>query len=417
SAQGLKSPPVQPAASQTPANSDLPPVCIIVENLPVPLDGRVWREARALRDAGYPISVICPKGETSFRKSYEVLEGIHIYRHPRWEASNPVGYLLEYAWALTAEFYLAIKVFTRTRFRILQGCNPPDNIFLIALFFKLFGVRFIFDHHDLSPELFQTKFGKAKGLLYKLSCIAEHLSFKVASASLATNESLKEVAVMRGKMRKDRVFVVRNCPDLNRFRRGPGIPEIKGGKRLLVAYVGFMGVQDGLPLLLESIEHVVCRQNRQDTHFLLIGDGTVLTELKAAVTEKHLSRFVTFTGQITHEQVAEYLSTADIGVAPDPKTPMNDRSTMIKLMEYMAFGLPIVLYDLTEGRRTVGSAGLYANPNDPIDFAHKLTSLLDSAALRCELGTYGRQEVEARLNWDIEKAALLSAYKTALARI
>ncbi len=390
------------------------PVCIIVENLPVPLDGRVWREAGALRDAGYLVSVICPKGKGSFTASYELLDGIHIYRHRAWEASGAIGYLLEYGWALAAEFYLALKVFVRTRFRILQACNPPDTIFLIGLFFKLFGVRFIFDHHDLGPELFESKFGERKGPFFALTRLAEKWSFRVADASIATNESFKEVAVTRGGKRPEQVFVVRNCPDLKKFRRGPNRPEIKRGKPLLVAYVGFMGNQDGLPLLLESIEHIVRDNNRQDTHFVLIGDGAVLPELRAMVSRKNLAPFVTFTGQVPHEEVAVYLSSADVGVAPDPKTPMNDSSTMIKIFEYMAFGLPVVLFDLKEGRNSAGSAALYAAPNDPIDFAHQITRLLDSRELRQQLGECGRRRIEESMNWGVEKGLLLRAYHTAL---
>lgn len=390
------------------------PVCIIVENLSVPTDGRVWREAGALRDAGYLVSVICPKGKSSFTASYEVLDGIHIYRHRGWEASHAMGYMLEYAWALAAESYLALKVFVRTRFRILQACNPPDTIFLIGLCFRLFGVRFIFDHHDLAPELFETKFGKKKRLLFALSRLAEHFSFRAAEVSIATNESFKEVAIARGGIRRERVFVVRNCPDLRRFRRGLGRPEIKHDKPFLVAYVGFMGIQDGLHLLLESIEHIVVHENRQDTHFLLIGGGTVLPELQAIVARKNLAAFVTFTGQVPHEEVAAYLSSADVGVAPDPKTPMNDNSTMIKIFEYMAFGLPVVLFDLKEGRRTAGPAALYAVPNDPIDFARQITRLLDSRELCRQLGECGRKRIEDRLNWGVEKDALLEAYSAAL---
>jgi glycosyltransferase involved in cell wall biosynthesis len=389
------------------------PVCIVVENLPVPLDGRVWREACALHDAGYLVSVICPKGKNSFTASYEVLDGIHIYRHPAWEASSVMGYILEYTWALAAEFYLALKVFGRTRFRILQGCNPPDTIFLIGLFFKLFGVRFIFDHHDLGPELFEMKFGK-KGLFSALTRLAERCSFRTAKVSMVTNESIMEVAVARGGIRRERVFVVRNCPDLKKFRRGSGRPAIQLGKPLVVAYVGFMGTQDGLPLLLESIEHLVLHERRRDTHFVLIGGGTMLPDLRATVASKNLGSFVTFTGQVTHEEVATYLSSADVGVAPDPKTPMNDNSTMIKIFEYMAFGLPVVLFDLKEGRRSAGSAALYAEPNDPIDFAHQVARLLNSQELRLQLGERGRRRTEDSLNWGVEKATLLQAYSAAL---
>jgi glycosyltransferase involved in cell wall biosynthesis len=388
-------------------------VCIVVENLPVPLDRRVWREACALRDAGYRVSVICPKGK-GFSIAYETLEGVEIYRHRAFEASSAAGYLLEYGVALVAEFLLTLKVFARTRFRILQACNPPDTIFLIALFFKMFGVRFVFDQHDLGPELFEAKFGKRSGILYKLARLAERCSFRVANICLATNESFKDVAVTRGGKDPRAVFVVRNCPDLAKFRRPELLVTNKFGKSLLVTYVGFMGTQDGLDLLLESIEHIVKRENRQDTHFVLVGGGSVLSELRTILSRKNLDAFVTLTGQVSHDEVATYLSNGDVGVAPDPKNAMNDNSTMIKILEYMAFRLPVVLYDLKEGRNIAGPAALYAVPNDPVDFAKQITTLLDSGDLRRQLGECGRRRIEERLNWEVEKTSLLQAYDAAL---
>lgn len=389
-------------------------VCIIVENLPVPVDRRVWCEARALRDAGYVVSVICPKGKKSCTASYELLDGIHIYRHRAWEASTAVGYLLEYSWALAAELYLILKVFSHRRFRVLHGCNPPDTIFLLGLILKPFGVRFIFDHHDLAPEVLEAKFGSGNGLLRALIRLAEKCSFRVANVSIATNDSFKEVAVTRGGKRPEQVFVVRNCPDLTTLRREPPRPEIKHGRALLVVYVGFMGQQDGLDLLLESIEHIVKREKRQDTHFVLVGGGTMLPKLQAMVAEKELAPFVTFAGQVPHEEVVMYLSNADVGVAPDPKTPMNDNSTMIKIFEYMAFRLPVVLFDLKEGRRTAGPAALYAAPNDPIDFANQVSRLLSCSELRQQLGACGRKRIEESLNWETEKMTLLRAYSAVL---
>jgi len=389
-------------------------VCIIVENLPVPVDRRVWSEARALRDAGYVVSVICPKGKNLHTASYEILEGIHIYRHHVWAASSTIGYLLEYALALVAELYLVLKVFTHTRFRVLQACNPPDTIFLIGLVLKPFGVRFIFDHHDWAPEVFEAKFGRVNGLLYALTRLAEKCSFRVANVSIATNESFKEIAVKRGGKRPEQVFVVRNCPDLTTLRHGPLRPELKRGKPLLVVYVGFMAQQDGLDLLVESIEHIAKREKRLDTHFVLIGGGTMLPGLRAIVAKKELDPFVTFTGQVPHGEVVNYLSNADVGVAPDPKTPMNDNSTMIKIFEYMAFGLPVVLFDLKEGRHVAGPAALYASPNDPIDFANQISRLLNSSELRQQLGACGRQRIEESLNWESEKVTLLQAYSAVL---
>jgi len=266
----------------------------------------------------------------------------------------------------------------------------------------------------LGPELFEAKFGKGKRLLGAFTRFAEKCSFRVASVSIATNESFKEVAVTRGGKRSEQVFVVRNCPDLTTLSRGPVRPELKRGKPLLVVYVGFMAQQDGLDLLVESIEHIVKSEKRQDTNFVLIGGGTMLPELRSMVTKKELEAFVTFTGQVPHTEVVNYLSNADVRVAPDPKTPMNDNSTMIKIFEYMAFELPVVLFDLKEGRRVAGSAALYALPNDPIDFANQMNRLLNSSELRQQLGKCGRTRIEQSLNWEVEKLTLLEAYGAAL---
>ena len=266
--------------------NERPAVCIIVENLPVPMDRRVWQETRALRDGGYRVSVICPKGR-GFEKSRETLEGIEIYRHWLWEASGPLGYLLEYPWALTAQFLLSLRVYARTRFRVLQACNPPDTIFLIGRFFKLFGVRFIFDHHDLNPELYETKFQR-HDFGYKLVCWAERLTFRTADVSIATNESYREVALNRGGMRRERTFVVRSCPDLTRIRIRPPQPELKEGRRHLVVYLGVMGHQDGLDLLLESISFITKMRKCEDTLFVLIGSGPELPHLKVLASQKGL---------------------------------------------------------------------------------------------------------------------------------
>jgi glycosyltransferase involved in cell wall biosynthesis len=391
-----------------------PAVCIIVENLPVPVDRRVWQEARALQEAGYRVSVICPKAR-GFEHSRETREGIEIYRYRAWEASGPLGYFVEYTLALAAQFRLALRAYARTRFRVLQACNPPDTIFLIGLFFKPFGVRFIFDHHDLNPELYEAKFGR-RDFAYKLVCWAERLTFRTADISIATNESYREVARVRGNMRRERTFVVRSCPDLSRIRKSAAQLELKEGRRYLVVYLGVMGPQDGLELLLESIALVAKRWKRQDILFVLIGSGTELPRLKTLAAEKGLESLVRFKGHLSDEEVAAYLSTAEVGVAPDPATPMNDKSTMNKILEYMAYGLPVVLYDLTEGRRSAAGGALYARPDDPEDFAREILRILDSESLRRELGACGRRRIEESLNWESEKRSLLEAYATALAR-
>jgi glycosyltransferase involved in cell wall biosynthesis len=392
--------------------NEKPAVCIIVENLPVPMDRRVWQEARALHEVGYRVSVICPKGP-GFENSRETSEGIEIYRYRVWEASGPLGYFVEYALALGAQLLLTLRVYLRARFRVLQACNPPDTIFLIGLFFKLFGVRFIFDHHDLNPELYEAKFGR-RDFGYKLVCLAERFTFRTADVSIATNESYREVALVRGDMRRERTFVVRSCPDPNRIRKSAAHPELKEGRRHLVVYLGVMGPQDGLDLLLESIAWVANRWKRQDILFVLIGSGTEFPRLKTLAAEKGLEPVTRFTGRLSDEEVAAYLSTAEVGVAPDPATPMNDKSTMNKILEYMAYGLPVVLYDLTEGRRSAGGAALYARPNDPEDFAGQILRILDSESLRRELGGRGRRRIVEHFNWETDRDTLLQAYEVAL---
>jgi glycosyltransferase involved in cell wall biosynthesis len=388
-------------------------VLIIVENLPVPFDRRVWQEARALAEAGYRVFVICPKSR-GFEKSRETLEGIEIYRHRLWEAAGPMGYLVEYAWALAAQLWLAVKIYARARFNIIHACNPPDTIFLVALFFKLFGVRFIFDHHDLSPELFEAKFGRRRWFICRLVWLAERWTFRSADASIATNESYREIALTRGGMKPGRVFIVRSSPDLAKVQRVAAQPELKRGRAHLVVYLGTMGPQEGVDLLLQSAAHLIKQKNRRDVSFVLIGGGSEIPRLKAQVAEKGLGDFVTFAGRIPDDELAAYLSTAEVCVAPDPKNPMNDKSTMNKILEYMAYARPVVLFDLTEGRRSAEDAALYARPDDPVDFAEKITDLLDSEPLRLELGARGRKRIEERLNWKMEQAALLAAYEAAL---
>lgn len=391
----------------------MPAVCIVVENLPVPFDRRVWQEARTLREAGYRVSVISPQGK-GFEESYQELEGIEIYRYRLpMEGAGAVGYLAEYSVALAASLRLAVKIYRKTRFRILHACNPPDLFFLLGIFFKPFGVRFLFDHHDLCPELYLAKSGR-KGFFHLLLRLAERCTFATARVAIATNESYREVALTRGKMPPERTFVVRSCPDLSNIVRLPSRPDLKRGRKLLVAYLGVMGPQEGLDLLLEAIEHIVSARKREDTFFVFIGDGTERNRLMQLSAEKHLESSIQFTGRIPDEELALYLSTADVCVAPDPRNEMNDKSTMNKILEYMAYEKPIVQFDLTEGRRSAGEAALYARPNDPADLAEQIVKLLDSETLRRELGQAGRRRIEAELNWGREKESLLAAYRAAL---
>ena len=385
-------------------------VLIIVENLPCPFDRRVWQEALALRAHGYEVSIICPKGR-GYMAAHEVLEDVHIYRHSMpLEADGPLGYALEYGWSLLMEFVLALRVAVTRGFDVIHGCNPPDTIFLIALFFRMFGKRFIFDHHDINPELYEAKFGR-RDIWYRLLCRLERWTFRCADVSIATNESYRRVAIERGGMPPARVFVVRSGADLSRVRRAAAKAELRRGKRYLVGYVGVIGKQEGLDLLLDAI--AILRRTRNDIHFAIVGDGTELAALRRMSRELAVDDCVEFTGRLPDEALWQIMSTADVCVNPDRANEMNDKSTMNKILEYMALGKPIVQFDLTEGRFSAGAASLYARKNDPQDFAARLCELLDNEELRHSMGALGRERVEAGLAWHHQVPQLLLAYETA----
>ena len=255
-------------------------ILIIVENLTVPLDRRVWQEARTLQEAGYTVSIVCPKGG-KYTKPYEVLEGIHIFRHPLpIEADGALGYALEYSWALAWEFALSVKAYWKVGFDVVQACNPPDLLFLIGGFWKyLFGKRFVFDHHDINPELYEAKFNK-QGRFHKLLLWLERLTFRTADVSIATNETFKQIAIERGGMEPDRVFIVRSVPDLSRFKRIEPDPSLKNGRKHLAGYVGIMGAQDGVDLLIEAMHRLVNVQGRRDVQCAIVGSGTELPNLQ-----------------------------------------------------------------------------------------------------------------------------------------
>jgi glycosyltransferase involved in cell wall biosynthesis len=389
-------------------------VLIIVENLPVPFDRRVWQEATALKEAGYAVSIICPQGK-GFEARHEVIDDIHIYRHPLpIEASGAVGYAIEYSWALCWQFLLTLRVFRSRGFDVIHACNPPDTIFPIGRLFKLFGRRFIFDHHDINPELYEAKFNR-RDVFYALLIMLERWTFRTADVSIATNESYKSIAVDRGGKRPETVFVVRSGPDLRRLKALPPVPALKHGRRYLVGYVGVMGKQEGIDYLLRCVQHIIRDLNRTDVHFGLVGGGTELEAMKSYARELGVSEYVTFTGRVPDQQMLEVLNTADVCVNPDVANEMNDKSTMNKVMEYMALGKPIVQFDLTEGRFSAQDASLYADKNNEVDLARKIVQLLDDAALRDKMGRFGRSRVENELEWRYEVPKLLAAYDKAFA--
>lgn len=385
-------------------------VLIIVENLPVPFDRRVWSEATTLVKAGYQVSVICPKGKGS-TSSYEVIDGVHIYRHSLpLDAEGVLGYAVEYSAALFWEFLLSLKVLWQRGFDVIHACNPPDTIFLIGGFYRLFGKKFLFDHHDINPELYEAKFGR-RDFGWKLMVWLEKLSFRTANRSLATNESYREIAITRGGMDPDKVHIVRSGPNLDRVREVEPDTKWRNGRRFVVGYVGVIGKQEGLDLLLESVSHLVNVRKRDDIQFVICGGGPELEAIMAESVAMGLGDYVTFTGRCPDETLFSALSSSDVCVNPDRPTAMNDKSTMNKIMEYMALGKPIVQYDLREGRFSAQEASLYATCTDPADFGDKIAELLDDPERRAAMGAFGRERVRRELAWNYEAPKLLAAYE------
>ena len=381
-------------------------ILIVVENLPVPFDRRVWQEANTLSENGAKVSIICPimKGYT---KKYEVINNIEIYRHPLpFEASGALGYLFEYSTALFWETWLTIKINAKKRLDVIHGCNPPDLIFIVAFFFKFLGVKYVFDHHDINPELYIAKYNK-KGFFYKLMILFEKLTFKTAEYSIATNESYKEIAIRRGGMDPEKVQVIRSGPKLDRLQILPAEEKYKKGRKFLLGYVGVIGEQEGIDLLLQSLKIIVSK--RQDIQLAIVGGGTHVEELKKLCTQLDLNDYVDFYGRVSDEVLVGVLNTADVCVNPDKPTEMNNLSTMNKIMEYMALKKPIVQFDLKEGRFSAMDASLYAS--DINDFAEKIILLIDDAALRNKMGNYGYDRVIKELSWDHESEKLVRFYE------
>jgi glycosyltransferase involved in cell wall biosynthesis len=387
-------------------------ILIIVENLPVPFDRRVWSEATTLRRAGYLVSVICPKGR-GYDASEETIDGIDIYRHPLpLEAHGAAAYIVEYTGALFWEFILSMKVAWRQGFDVIHACNPPDLIFLIAAFYKLLGrKRFLFDHHDANPELYEAKFGR-RNFFWRLLVLAEKMTFKLADVSIATNESYQQIAITRGGMQPNRVFVVRSGPATDRMTEVPPDPRWRNGRRYAVGYVGVIGQSEGLDLLLSAIEHIVRVRRREDIQFVIVGDGPERNAVLDLCRALKLEDWLTFTGTVDDATLLSILSTADVCVNPDRVTEMNDISTMNKIMEYMALRKPIVQFNVKEGRKSAEAASLYAAPNDPIDFAENILRLVDSPDLRRQMGEFGRRRIHDVLAWHHQEPKLLRAYES-----
>jgi glycosyltransferase involved in cell wall biosynthesis len=392
-------------------------VLIMVQNLPVPFDRRVWQEATSLHGAGYEVHVICPR-TSSYRRRRELVDGIHIYRYsPGPEADSAfAAYLIEYSIAIFRQTLLAIGLRMRKRIDIVHICNPPDLLFLCALPLLALGARLIYDHHDACPELMVAKGRPASSRLVRLMIRLERLTYRFAKVSIETNDSFKTIALGRGGMNAADVFVVRSAPSADRFADARPDERWRHGRKHLVGYVGIMGSQDGLDYLLDAAAEII-RLGRDDVQFVLVGDGTELPRLRARAAELDLGSQVEFTGLVSSDELlGSILAAADVCVSPDEANAMNDISTMNKIMEYMALGKPVVQFELTEGRVSAAGASLYAPANDSQALAECILRLVDDEALRTRMGELGRQRMQTSLGWEAQVPALLAAYDRTLGR-
>jgi glycosyltransferase involved in cell wall biosynthesis len=389
-------------------------ILIIVENLPVPFDTRVWQEATTLVQNGYIVSVICPKGK-GFTEEREIIEGVNIFRHDLpFEGKAAFGYLREYMKALREETRLAKLIYKEIGFDVIHGCNPPDNIYLVAKKFKKYGVKYVFDHHDICPELFDVKFGRkglVKKLLYLSQIYLEKKTFKHCTFSFATNESYKEIAVNRGKMTPEKVIVLRSGPKLERIIIKPPLASIKRGRKYMVGYLGVIGAQEGIEYILQAAEYCKEVVGRDDIFWGIVGGGNHLEAMKTMCNEMNLEDCVEFTGRVSDDVMLDYLNTADICVNSDSYNSMNDKSTMNKILEYMALKKPIVQFDLKEGRYSAQEASLYAEHNNARDLADKIIYLLENPDKRKEMGEYGFARIVNELSWEHTSKALLAGYE------
>lgn len=387
-------------------------ILIIVENLPVPFDTRVWQESTTLVKNNYIVSVICPKGK-GYDKDFEIIEGVNIYRYDlSVEGNGAIGYFKEYYNSFKEQTRLAKKVYKEIGFDVIHGCNPPDNIYMIAKKFKKYGVKYVFDHHDLCPELYIAKFNK-KNIFYKFMRYFEKLTYKNCDMAFVTNESYKKIAIERDKMPSDKVHVLRSGPRLERLKIQRPKPELKRENRYMVGYVGVIGQQEGLEYLLKAAKYLKDK-GRKDIFYGIVGGGPHLNTLKKLCHQMELDDIVEFTGRVPDSIMLDYLNTSDVCVNPDEYNEMNDKSTMNKVLEYMALGKPIVQFDLTEGKFSAGKASLYAKRNDSVDMANKIEYLLDHPVERKNMGEYGLNRIINELSWEHTSEELIKGYKDLL---
>lgn len=390
-----------------------PRALVLVENLSVPFDRRVWQECTTLRDSGWDVEVICPQGDGHDTEPEVVVDGVLIHRYPLVAATGgPRGYVTEYSSAVRQTMALARRVADERGVDVVHLCNPPDLLFLVARMLRRRGTRVVFDQHDLVPELYLSRFRAKKDALYWATRGLEYLTYRTADVVISTNESYRAVALGRGRCDPDRVFTVRSAPRVERFRRVAPRPKLARGRRHLLAYLGVMGPQDGVDHAVYALRRLADR--RDDWHAVFMGGGDVLDDVRDLAARLGLADRITFTGHADDDTILPVLSTASVGIAPDPYNPLNDVSTMNKIVEYMAMGLPVVSFDLTEARVSAGEAALYAVPNSDAELAGLISDLLDDPARREAMGQVGRERVAGALSWDESEKRLLAAYEAAL---
>jgi glycosyltransferase involved in cell wall biosynthesis len=388
-------------------------VLILLQNEPVPSDRHVWNEATALTRAGYEVTVVCPTGERRDRSPHETIDGVAIHRYEPYRAGErKVEYGVEYLAALWSIRRLARRLARERPFDLVHACSPPDFLLLAALSLRRRGARFVFDHHDLTPELFLTRFGGGAG--HRATLAAEQIAFRSSDVVLSVNDSYRRIAIERGGCDPDDVAVVRTGPDLTKFVPSAPDPALKRGKPFLLGYVGVMGPQDGVDGALRALAEL--RARREDWHAIFMGDGDVLAEMEALSAELGLADCVEFTGWVEPDTISRVLSTSDVCLAPDPKNPLNDLSSMVKISEYMAMSRPIVSYELAESVLGAGPAAAFAAPGDDAAFAMLVSELLDDPERRARMGAAGRARAEDFLAWEHQERALMGAYARALAK-
>ena len=392
-------------------------VLFIVENATIPLDWRVFREAQAVNEWDYKVSIISPKGRNATR-SFENINGIDIYRYPTLILfKGRFAFIFEFANAIFWQIFLAIRIFIKKPFHIIHAANPPDNIFIVALFFKLWGVSYIFDHHDLAPELYLIRFAEKKDILYKILLLHEKISCKLADAIISTNESYKRIVASRHSVDPEKIFIVRNDPIFSESLLKNKENDLGEKNKIVILYLGTINPQDGVIILVQVIHYLVNNLNRKNFICSIIGSGDSLQLVKQTVKELKLEHFFNFKGFIYEkEKVKEYLYLSDICIEPAPDNELNKHSTFIKIMEYMAAAKPIVAFDLLETKYSANNSAIFVEPGDIIGFAKAINKLIDDPQLRKRLGNSGQKKIKNELNWDKSMQNLKNIYCAFLKR-